>query len=79
MDDIITIFNEYLTQFHSIDIAETEFKKSIHEDPQLRATYRSWCEEVGSTERNGFFDYCQEYMASQNDVWNTLNDYDNEE
>ncbi len=79
MDDITTIFNEYLSQFHSIDIAEAEFKKSIHEDSELRKIYRQWCDETGSTERDGFLDYCQEYIESQNDVWNSLNDFDDEE
>lgn len=79
MDDITSIFNDYITQYRSIDIAEAEFKKSMHEDPELRALYRQWCSDVGSTEKNGFFDYCDEYLDSQNDVWNSLNDYDNEE
>lgn len=79
MDHITDIFNDFLTQFGSVDIAEAEFKKSIHEDPELRAAYRRWCDESGSTERNGFLDYCQEYLDSQNDVWNALNDFDNEE
>lgn len=78
MDDIISVFNSYLSQYHSTDIAEAEFKKAIHEDPDLRACYRQWCDEVGSSEKNGFFDYCEEYMDSQNDVWNTLNNYDEE-
>ena len=54
MDHITDIFNDFLTQFGSIDIAEAEFKKSIHEDPELRAAYRRWCDESGSTERNGY-------------------------
>lgn len=76
MEDIKEIFNNYLTQYRSVDIAEAEFKKDLHEDPELKAMYRQWCDEVGSNEKNGFFDYCDEYMESQDDVWNTLNDYD---
>lgn len=76
MDDITLIFNNFLSQYDSIDIAEAEFKKSMHEDPELRDMYRQWCSEVGSSEKDGFFDYCDEYIDSQNDVWNSLNDYD---
>ncbi len=75
MDDITTIFNNYLQQYGSTDIAEAEFKKSIHEDTELKKQYRQWCDEVGSTEKNGFFDYCEEYLSSQDDIWNSLSDY----
>lgn len=76
MTDIIDIFNQYLSQYDSIDIAESEFKKSIHENPDLREAYREWCHEVGSTEKRGFYDYAEEYLDSQDDVWNTLTDID---
>ncbi|MCC8070934.1 MAG: hypothetical protein LIO90_03925 [Bacteroidales bacterium] len=71
-----TIFNTYLEEYGSVDIAEAEFKKDIHEDPDLRKAYREWCEAVGSTEKNGFTDYCDEYLIDKNDVWNSLKDYD---
>lgn len=76
MEHITDIFNRYLGEFESVDIAEFEFKKAIHADSQLRSLYRDWCHEVGSTEKNGFFDYCDEYLAEQNDVWNNLSDFD---
>lgn len=76
MNDITEVFESYLAQYDSVDIAEAEFKKNIHEDPELRAAYKSWCDEVGSSEKKGFLDYCDEYFESQKDVWNTLNDYD---
>ncbi len=78
MYDIIEVFNRYLTEYGSVDIAESEFKKNLHEDPVLKVAYKEWCDEVGSTEKRGFFDYCDEYLDTQNDVWNTLQDYDDE-
>lgn len=78
MEDITLIFNDIITQYGSIDIAESEFKKRVHEDEDLHELYREWCLDVGSSEKDGFMDYCDEYMDSQNDVWNALNDYDNE-
>ncbi|MCI9606888.1 MAG: hypothetical protein HFJ94_01785 [Muribaculaceae bacterium] len=76
MTDITEVFNQYLGQFDSIDIAEAEFKKSIHEDSELRDAYREWCHNVGSSEKSGFADYAEEYLDNQNDVWNSLNDFD---
>lgn len=76
MNDIIEVFNHYISQNGSIDIAESEFKMAINEDPELKALYRQWCHDVGSSEKNGFLDYCHEYLDEQNDVWGTLNDFD---
>ena len=78
MEDITLIFNDIIRQYGSVDNADSEFKKRIPEDADLRALYRQWCNEVGSSEKDGFLDFCEEYMETQNDVWNTLNDYDNE-
>lgn len=76
MNDITDLFRDYITQFKSPDIAEFEFKKCINDDPELREEYREWCQEVGSTEKNGFFDFCDIYLEEQNDVWENLNDFD---
>lgn len=76
MKDITEIFDDYLRQYGSIDIAESEFKKNIHEDSELRAAYLEWCDAVGSSEKKGFADYCEEYLQSQNDVMRSLSDDD---
>lgn len=78
MEDITQIFNSYLHQHKSVDIAERAFKQSVADDPELRRLYREWCHEVGSTEKNGFVDYCDEYLDEQNQVWENLNDYNDE-
>lgn len=51
MIDITEVFTQYLEQYDSVDIAESEFKKQMHEDPELRTAYRTWCHEVGSSEK----------------------------
>lgn len=77
MIDIPAVFTHYLEQYDSVDIAESEFKKHIHEDSELRAAYRDWCHEVGSSEKRGFMDFCEEYLDSKNDIWDSLSsDYD---
>lgn len=79
MNDMTEIFEQYISQYESYDIAESQFKIDIAEDPQLRAAYREWCHEVGSTEKNGFRDFCDEYSAGINDKWNVLSDFDDNE
>lgn len=79
MKHITDFFNEMLQEYGSIDIAEAEFKKQLHEDTDLRDSYREWCHEVGSSEKNGFMDYCEEYFESQDSIWDNLKDeYDDE-
>lgn len=79
MHDITELFNTLIQQSGSVDIADAEFKKMIHEDADLREQYREWCHAVGSTEKHGFLDYCDDYMDSQDSIWDSLNDFDNEE
>lgn len=76
MNDITQVFNSLLEQYGSIDIAEAEFKKMIAEDDMLQEEYSEWCHAVGSSEKKGFFDYCDEYKKSQDSVWDSLKDFD---
>lgn len=76
MEDITQYFISIINQYGSIDIAEAEFKKSIAEDDELREEYREWCHQVGSSEKRGFLDFCDEYMESQDSIWDALTDYD---
>lgn len=76
--DITQFFDQVLQQAGSIDIAEADFKRTIAHDRELHALYREWCHENGSSERNGFLDYCEEYMESQDSKWDSLSDYDDE-
>ncbi len=76
MKDITLLFDSLLQQYDSIDIAESEFKKLLHEDEQLQEEYSEWCHAVGSSEKSGFFDYCEEYKASQDSIWDSLKDFD---
>lgn len=78
MKTITDVFNDYLEQFGSVDIAESEFHRSVQDDDELKAAYKEWCETVGSSEKRGFLDYCDEYIDSQNDIWNSLSDYNDE-
>lgn len=76
MDDIRDYFISLLENHKSIDIAESDFKRAIAEDEDIRRLYRDWCHEVGSSEKNGFKDFCNEYVTENNEVWQSLNDYD---
>lgn len=78
MNDITDFFISIIKQAPSIDIAESEFKQALIDDPELRRTYRDYCREIGTSEKHGFLDFCEEYCSEQDDVWQALNDYDEE-
>lgn len=76
MNDITDLFRDLLVQYRSIDFAHTEFTRMLDDDEDLKAEYREWCEDNGYTEKRGFLIFCDEYMDSQDSIWETLNDYD---
>ena len=78
MEDISDYFISLLQEHRSVDIAEAEFKRAIAEDDELRAEYRQWCHEVGNSEKYGFVDFCKEYLEDQDQVWQSLSEYDDE-
>lgn len=75
-NDITELFRSLIEQNGSIDVAESEFKKMIAEDDGLRAQYREYCDEVGSSERRGFLDFAEDYMDSQQSLYDSLSDFD---
>lgn len=77
--DLEDFFDQIIEQTKSIDIAEAEFKRQLADDAELAAEYTEWCTIRETTERNGFREYCEEYLEQQNDVFNSLTDYDEEE
>lgn len=74
VDDITETFEEMLEQYGSVDMAESEFKMRIHDDPALRHRYRQWCRENDTTEKRGFLDYCDERAESNDQIWDNLRD-----
>lgn len=73
------LFINIINQTDSLDMAESEFRRMLVDEPELRRQYKQYCREVGSSERNGFKDFCEEYMEEQDNVWNSLSDFDNQE
>ena len=74
MEELTNMFVELLRAYGSVDLAEAEFKRIMSDDAQLHETYRTWCDENGYTERSGFLDFAEEYIANQNSVWDSLTD-----
>lgn len=78
MESITELFSKLLEHNRDVDLAEADFKKMIADDDELHDLYREWCHETGHSERRGFLDYAEDFIANQNSIWDTLTDeYDN--
>jgi hypothetical protein len=76
MENLTDYFVSIIQHSGSIDIAEAEFKKTIANDKELKHQYKEWCLETGASEKHGFLDFCDEYIDSQNSIWDSLSEYD---
>ena len=65
-----------IEEHHGSDMAEAEFKRILADDTELRDQYREWCDERGYAMRNGFRDFADEYSAERDSIWDSLEDYD---
>lgn len=63
----------------SLDMAESEFKRQIGEDMELKDEYKAWCEEKGYSVRYGFKDFAAEYLENRESIWDSLTDYNEDE
>lgn len=79
MDNITDIFVSIIEQSPGIDMAEAEFKRMLVDEPELRRSYREYCRELGTSERNGFIEFCETYCNERDSVWESLSDYNDEE
>ena len=77
--NITEYFINLINESPSLDIAEAEFKRNVAHDDNLKEAYREWCENEGYVERSGFADFCHEYIENRNELWDSLNDYDDEQ
>jgi len=79
MEDITDFFISIIRESHSADMAEATFRQALVDDPDLRRQYREYCREQGNSERRGFLDFCHEYMDGQDERWDSLSDFDEQE
>lgn len=78
MNDITELFASILQEHRSMDIADDVFKKMLVDDPGLKEEYSEWCHSVGSSEKRGFLDFAEQYIAEQDSVYDSLSDYNDE-
>jgi len=78
MIEITEIFDTVLRQQQSLDVAESEFRRMLVDDENLRQTYRRWCAEQDTSEKRGFIDYCRQRIEEEESCWESLASHDDE-
>ncbi|MDO5395732.1 MAG: hypothetical protein Q4F07_07190 [Bacteroidales bacterium] len=78
-NDITEFFISLIDTHRSIDVAEAEFKRIVADDDDLQQQYKDWCDENGFSIRNGFSDFAEDYLEKCDSIWDSLNDYDDNE
>lgn len=76
MNDLTEFFKSLIIQHRATDIAEAEFRRILADDTDLQEQYSLWCEENDCSAKNGFKLFCDEFLESQDTIWQSLNDYD---
>ena len=76
-EDKLTQYIINLLEEHSdTALAEAEFKRIMADDVELRESYREWCQERGYYTRRGIADFAEEYIEQHDAVWDSVNDFD---
>lgn len=76
MIDIIAVFESVISHNRSIDMADSEFKRMLYDDNEIKSAYKQWCQDEGYTEKYGFVEYCQQYFDEEERRWDSLKSED---
>ncbi len=72
MTDITELFDRIWEQHRMLDVAESEFRRMLVDDEELRREYRSWCEEQEVSEKRGFMNYCRLRLEEEESRYDVL-------
>ncbi|MBP3737495.1 MAG: hypothetical protein IJ775_02300 [Muribaculaceae bacterium] len=77
MNDISEILRALLDRYSNTSELDSEFHDMLRDDEQLNADYAQWCDERGYNVRNGYRDFINEIVESQDSIWDDYREFDN--
>ena len=77
MNDISEILRALLDRYSNTSELDTEFQDMLRDDKQLKADYEQWCEELGYNVRDGYREFINEIVESQDSIWDNYREFDN--
>lgn len=77
MNDISEILRELLDRFSNTPELDQEFERMRREVDGFNDDYVEWCEENGYSVNDGYRDFIDEIVESQDSYWDNYQEYGN--
>ena len=77
MNDISEILRELLDRFSNTPELDQEFERMRREVDGFNDDYVEWCEENGYSVKDGYRDFINEIIESQDSYWDNYQEYGN--
>lgn len=77
MNDISELLRELLDRFSNTPELDQEFERMRRLDEELEQDYVNWCEDNGYSVKDGYRDFLNEIIESQDSYWDNYQEYGN--
>lgn len=77
MNDITDILRELLDRYSNTPELDMEFERMMREDEEFVKEYTEWCEENGLNVKDGYRDFINEIIESQDSYWDNYQEFGN--
>ncbi len=77
MNDITDILRELLDRYSNTPELDMEFERMMREDEEFVKDYTEWCEENGLNVKDGYRDFINEIIESQDSYWDNYQEFGN--
>lgn len=77
MYDISEILRELLDRYSNTSDLDYEFERMRREKEGFEDEYAVWCDENGYTVKDGYRDFINEIVESQDSIWDNYQEFGN--
>ena len=77
MNDISDLLRELLDRYSNTPELDQEFERMRREDEEFDKEYIVWCEENGHSVKDGYRDFINEIIESQDSYWDNYQEFGN--
>ncbi len=77
MNEISDILRELLDRYSNTPELDEEFERMLREEEGFEQEYAVWCEDNGYTFKDGYRDYLNEIIESQDSYWDSYHEFGN--
>jgi len=77
MNDISDILRELLDRYSNTPELDQEFERMRREDEGFEEDYAVWCEDNGYNTKDGYREFLNEIIESQDSYWDSYHEFGN--